>query len=300
MACASPMTDLRSRMENRLKRSSNTMRNQILAALAALSATAIAALPSEITVKLRMNDTEYVTGERIRCVVDIANASADFIDVGSKGSDDKLVIELYRSSDNMRYQKLSKHPFVRPFTLHSGEGQRMEACLGDHFRMDEATRYLARAVLVHAGMRFESSTKSFAVVPGLNCGGALQMFKNRPNLKREFELVHWGRDQTEHLFLKVKDTGSTNRRWTTADLGTFIRVTDPKLSVLPSGEVITLHRATQDAFIRTEFWSLPEVFEFQTHEQMLDPDVAATARVKELYQDTGGVAPVKKAWWKFW
>ena len=150
------------------------------------------------------------------------------------------------------------------------------------------------------GMRFESAMKSFLVVPGLNCGAALQMFKNRPNLKREFELVHWGRNQAEHLFLKVRDSGTTNRRWTTADLGTVIRVTPPKVSVLPTGEVITLHRATQDAFIRTVFWSLPEVFEFQEHEEMLDPDVAGTARVKELYEESGGVAPVKKAWWKFW
>ena len=276
------------------------MRNIAFVAILAISAAANAALPSEITVKLKMNYSEYVIGERIRCVVDVANASADIVDVGSKGADDRLLVELYRASDNKRYGKMSKHAFVAPFTLHSGEGQRLEACLGDHFRMDEATRYLARAVLVHGGMRFESAVKSFTVVPGLNCGGALQMFKNRPNLKREFELVHWGRNQAEHIFLKVQDTGSSNRRWTTADLGTVIRVTEPKVSVLPSGEVITLHRATQDAFIRTVFWSLPEAFEFQEHEQMLDPDVAATVRVKELYEDSGGVAPVKKAWWKFW
>ena len=264
------------------------------------AAVANAVVPSEITVKLVMMDAEYVIGERIRCIVDVANASAETIDAGSKGSDDKLLIELYRASDNKRYDKLSKHAFVAPFTLHTGEGQRLEACIGDHFRMDESTRYLARAVLVHGGSRYESSSRSFLVVPGLNCGGAMQMFKNRPGLKREFELVHWGRNRAEHLFLKAKDTGSANRRWTTADLGTIVRVSEPKLSVLPSGEVITLHRATQDAFIRTVFWSLPDVFEFQEHEQMLDPDVAATARVKELYQDSGGVAPVKKAWWKFW
>ena len=72
------------------------------------------------------------------------------------------------------------------------------------------------------------------------------------------------------------------------------------MSVLPSGEVITLHRATQDAFIRTVFWSLPEAFEFQEHEEMLDPDVAGTARVKELYEESGGEAPVKTSWWKYW
>ena len=276
------------------------MRHAIFWGLTAWATAAGAALPSEITVKLSMKNAEYVTGERMRCIVDVANASADIIDVGSKGSEDRLILELYRASDNRRYDKLSRHPFVKPFTLHSGEGQRMEACLGDHFQMTEETRYLARAVLVHGGMRFESALKSFLVVPGLNCGGALQMFKNRPGIKREFELVHWGRNQTEHLFLKARDTGAANRRWTTADLGTVIRVTEPKISVLPSGEVITLHRATQDAFIRTVFWSLPEAFEFQEHEQMIDPDVAGTARVRELYQDSGGVEPVKKAWWKFW
>ena len=74
----------------------------------------------------------------------------------------------------------------------------------------------------------------------------------------------------------------------------------PAQLVLPSGEVMTLHRTTQDAFIRTEFWSLPDVFEFNLHELMLDPDVAGAERVKELYKEAGGVEPVKKAWWKFW
>ena len=198
------------------------------------------------------------------------------------------------------FEKLSSHPFVAAFTLQSGEGQKLETCLGDHFALTEETRYLARAVLLHQGVRFESALKMFTLVPGLACGSALQLFKNRPGLTRELELVHWGRNRMEHLFLKVRDTGCTSRRWTTADLGVVIRVTPPKLSVLPSGEVITLHRATQDAFIRTVFWSLPGAFEFQEHEQLVDPDVAGVARMKELYRESGGVDPVRKAWWKFW
>ena len=77
-------------------------------------------------------------------------------------------------------------------------------------------------------------------------------------------------------------------------------MTRPKLSIQPTGEVIVLHRMTQDAFVRSEFWSLPEAFEFHEHEKMLDPDIAGSERVKELYKDAGGVEPVKKAWWKFW
>lgn len=276
------------------------MKKIILLGAIIAAVVARAASPSEITVRLVMNWNVYVAGERIRCVVDVANASADSIDVGSRGSEDKLLIELCRASDKKVYVKASKHDFTAPFTLHSGEGQKLEACLGDHFTLAEETRYLARAVLIHGGMRFESAYKSFDVVPGLGCGSALQLFKSRNGLKREFELVHWGRDDVEHIFLKVRDSGTASRRWTTADLGTVIRVTEPKISVLPSGEVITLHRATQDAFIRTVFWSLPDTFEFYEHEEMLDPDVAGAERVKELYRDSGGVEPVKKAWWKFW
>ena len=33
---------------------------------------------------------------------------------------------------------------------------------------------------------------------------------------------------------------------------------------------------------------------------MVDPDVAGSERVKSLYQESAGVEPVKKAWWKFW
>ncbi len=261
---------------------------------------AVAALPSEITVTLKPTQDVYIEGERIRVIVDIANASPDVVDCRGENSPDLLTLELYRASDRHQFDKISKHPFTAGFALLSGEGQKLEAFLGDHFPFHKPTRYFARAVLVHGGMRFESPLRTFDVVPGMKCGGALQMFEGHDGLKREFELVHWGRNRVEHLFLKVRDQGTSTRRWPTADLGPLLRVTRPKVSVLPSGEIITLHRATQDSFIRTEFWSLPSMFEFHTHEVMMDPDVAAAERVKEVYKDSGGVEAVKKAWWKFW
>ena len=259
-----------------------------------------AALPSELTVQLKLDQAEFVIGERIRAVVSVENASADVIDARKETSPDMLSIELYRASDRHQFDKRTKKPFVAPFALLSGEGQKLETFLADYFPFEETTRYLARAVLVHNGTRYESALKSFTVVPGLRLGGALQMFAGHDGLKREFELAHWGRDRVEHLFLKVRDTGTANRRWQTTDVGSFLRVTRPKISILPSGEVVVLHRITQDSFVRTVFWSLPEAFEFHEHEQMLDPDMAGSERVKELYQEAGGVEPVRKAWWKFW
>lgn len=259
-----------------------------------------AALPTEITVQLVMTHDVCVEGERMRAVVDVANASADVIDCRKPDSKDRLFVELFRAHDQYRYERIVQKPFVAGFALLSGEGQKLETFLADHFRFDENTRYLARAVLVHGGMRFESALKSFDVVPGLPCGNALQMFSNRTGLQRHFELVHWGRDQVEHLFLKAHDSGASTMRWRTTDLGPVLRVTPPKVSIIPTGEVIVLHRATQDKFLHSTFWSLPDVLEFHEREVMADPDVAGAERVKELYKEAGGLEPVKKAWWKFW
>jgi len=255
---------------------------------------------TELTVKLTLQKGDYIAGERIKGIVDVANASPDPIDARGPDAPDHLILELYRASDRYQFEKTSDKPYTEPFALLSGEGQLMDVFFAEHFPITESTRYFARAVLIHKRIRYESALKSFNVVPGLKCGGAVQIFSNKDGLRREFELVHWGRDQVEHLFLKATDAGISTRSWTTTDLGTYLGMTRPKVSVLPSGEVVTLHRTTQDAFIRTEFWSLPDVFEFHTHELMLDPDVAGAARVKELYKESGGVEPVKKAWWKFW
>lgn len=274
---------------------------RIAAALAmALSAAEVLAVaaPTEIAVKLVPDRREYIVGERIRAVVDIANSSADSIDVGKPGSADIFRIEVFRASDMASRQRIGKRPLVAPFLLHSSEGQKLETFIGDHFQMNEPMRYLARAVLVHDGARFESSLVSFDVVPGMHTGGAVQMFSNKAGLKRVFELVYWTRGQREHLFLKAHDEGG--RIWRTTDLGVLLRITDPKISVMKNGEVVVLHRATQDQFFRSVFWSLPGDLVFRAQEPMVDPDVAGAQRMKDLYLESGGVTPVKKAWWKFW
>ena len=257
-----------------------------------------AVAPTELSVKLVPDRREYIVGERIRAIVDIANSSADSIDVGKPGSADIFRLELYRASDMALRDRVGKKPFVAPFLLHSSEGQKLETFLGDHFALNEPMRYLARAVLVHDGARFESSLVSFDIVPGMRVGGAVQMFSNKPGLKRIFEIAYWTRGQREHLFLKAHDEGG--RVWRTTDLGVLLRITDPKISVMPNGEVVVLHRATQDQFLRSVFWSLPDVLDFRKQEPMVDPDVAGSKRMRDLYMESGGVTPVKKAWWKFW
>ena len=275
------------------------MEKCFLILFAALSAVAFAAPPqSEISVKLIPDRREYIAGERIRAVVDVANSSADSIDVGKPGSADIFRIEVFRARDMASRERVGNKPLVAPFVLHSSEGQKLETFIGDHFPLHDPVRYLARAVLIHAGSRYESSLVSFDVVPGMTVGRAMQMFKSSPGLKRTFEIVYWMRGQREHLFLKASDEGG--RVWRTTDLGGLLRITEPKISVMPNGEVVVLHRATQNQFMRSVFWSLPNALDFRKQEPMVDPDVAGSERMRDLYMESGGVTPVKKSWWKFW
>ncbi len=96
------------------------VKKTILLALPLLATQTFAvAAPTEIAVKLIPDRREYIVGERIRAVVDVANSSADSIDVGKPGSADILRLELYRASDMASRDRVGSKPFVAPFLLHS-------------------------------------------------------------------------------------------------------------------------------------------------------------------------------------
>lgn len=293
------------------------MRPTLFAALSAffpLFASAVA--PAEIRIDLKLDSSDFVAGERIRGVIDVANSSPDTIGVGGKfriwegpetnrvvkasyDVNDRLFVEVSRTSDGRQLSQIGKTPFVSRFAVGTGEGQKLETYLADHYALREPSRYLAKPVLVHDGVRFEGQPRAFDVVEGVRVGSAMQMFANRRGLQREFELVYWSKDRGEHLYLKSTDMGSPARNWTTRDLGPILRLDKPTISILPSGEVIVLHRLNQDQFIRSEFWSLPDALEFRGRMAVNDPETAGTARVRELYREKG-VAPKENPWWKFW
>jgi hypothetical protein len=136
------------------------MKKLILAlALAILSASSFSAMVSEIKVDLRLSGSDFVAGERIRAVVDIANSSPDTISVGYPDSKDSFFLEVFRAGDMTRMTRTSRHPYVAAFQLQSSEGQKLETFIGDHFALRETRRYLVKPVLVHNGVRYEGSFK---------------------------------------------------------------------------------------------------------------------------------------------
>jgi hypothetical protein len=262
--------------------------------------TLVAATPSEITVDLKLKNGDYVSGEQIVGVVNVVNVSPETVVVGRSEASDRFFVEVFRAGDRSQMERSGQRPFVAPFFLKPNEGQKLETRLGDHYGLRTPGRYLARPVLVHGGVRYEGQMRAFDVVPGMKMTQALQMFANRDGLRRELTLVSWSRGGREHLFLTARDMGASERRWLTVDLGEMMKITKPTISVMPTGEVIILHRFDPDHLLRSEFWSVPDALEFNRRELLLDPETAGSRRVREIYEESGGIAPKENPWWKFW
>ena len=275
--------------------------NMKLASLALFAAPfAALAATSEITVDLKLDYDEFVVGESVGAVVNIVNVSADNLSAGYADSEDRFFIELFRSRDMSQLQRISNGPFIAPFLIKPNEGQKLATRIADLYDMRFPGRFLARPVLVHRNIRYEGQLRTFDVVPGMRVANALQMFANHDGLRREFELVSWNRGGTSHLFITTRDSGTVDCGYQTFDLGEMMKVTRPTISIMPTGEIVVLHRIDPDSFVRSEFWSVPDGIEFVRRELVQDPETAGSQRVRELYEESGGIKAKKNPWWKFW
>ena len=276
----------------------------LLAAFAA-SATAAAADErqgaSEISLNLELDSREYVSGERIRGVLGVVNASTETLHGNGTGAPDRLFLEAKRESDKSDLSRISSAPFTVRFAIDPSRRQDFEIFAERHFDFMRETRYLVRPVLVHGKTRYEGAWRSFSVVPGMKLAESVQLFSNVEGLRRDLTLVYWGRNRLEHLFLKIRDTSPEGPFiHPTIDLGPIMRVTAPKISISPSGEATILWRTNQDYFARAVYWSLPKVFEHHKTESLVDPDIAGSTALRDRYKSDEPLKPAKQSWWRFW
>ena len=270
-------------------------------ALIGIALFACAAGAQQVDVSLTMGYTVYVVGEPVLVQFDILNATRDRIRAGVPDAADTVLLEISTGGRYNEVKAFNTVPIAGAVELKPGEAFQRKVELDKWFPLVAEGKYLARLVVVHGGMRYASPERSFDVVPGMPVIQAVQMFVNKPKLKRLFRLVHWHRNQTDRLFLRIEDEPDA-KVWDTIDLGILLRTTEPKIDLSPEGEVTVLHRSTQDAFIYTVIWSLPENVEVMERKPLLDPDISASQRVRSVYgemsEDTK--KDVKKPWWKIW
>jgi hypothetical protein len=254
----------------------------------------------QIDVKLTLAYTAFVVGEPVVIQFDLLNATREPITIGTPDASSSLLVEITKGGQYDELHPVSAEPFIKTLQLKPGQNYQHKLALDKWFPVEQEGKYVLRVVVVNRGTRYESAKKSFDVVPGMPIGGGIQMFVKNANLQRQFKLVYWHRNQEDRLFLRIEDDAG-RRIWDSIDLGMLMRATPPKLDISPEGEVTVIHRATQDAFLRTVVWSLPDSVEIVERNSLVDPEISASQRVNALYGDTAGEKEEKtKSWWKFW
>lgn len=271
--------------------------------LLAASFLSVAVRAQELSLQMTLQNREYIVGEPLLVAFDFLNVARTPISCGKDDSPDRFFVEITKVSDQFDFVKpFNQKPVGGAFTVQGGENRRITAELDKWFPLLKEGKYFVRGILVHRGMRYESAKKSFDIVGGIKLQEGYQMFVNRANLKRTFRLVYWSRNHMERLFLRISDEPG-NRVWDTIDLGTLLRTSPVRLDISPEGEVTIVQRASQDAFLRTLVWSLPDNVEIAERNPLIDPDISASQRAKSLYNemvDDGKEKKSKKPWYKFW
>jgi hypothetical protein len=257
------------------------------------------AFSQQIDIRMTLTHSVFIIGEPIVVDVTFENNSRNPFTLGGD-SLDKVLIEISRDSQYDELEVQNDQPFFTPTVIASGQTFKQSVELDKWFALYETGKYMLRAVVVKDGMRYETIKKTFDIVPGIPLKEGIQMFVSKQHLQRKFHLVYWMRNQANRLFLRIEDS-PTGQAWDTIDLGVLAKSTEPKLDISPKGEVTVIHRATQEAFIRTLIWSLPTSIEIAERNVLADPDVSSTQRVRSLYEEMQKEEKKDDTpWWKFW
>ena len=276
------------------------MKKYITVVVAILAMANQAFAQQRIDVSLALAANIFITGEPVLVQVKMTNQMRDPIEFGDDARD-AFLIEVCKED---RYNELSPEadkPFIKPLVLMSGNTFEHNLEVDKWFAIEGTGKYLIRAVVIHDNMRYESVLKAFDIVPGIVLKEGLQLFAFRKHLQRNFKLVHWQRNQSKRLFLRIEDQPD-GLIWDTIDLGDVSLEENPKLDIAPSGEVTVFHRINAGHFLRTVIWSLPDSVEIAERNILADPDVAASQRIRSsFYGDLDKQAEEKQSsWWKFW
>lgn len=281
---------------------------RILHLLAALAAFLPALLPAQylvgqseekrlppVSVGMALETGSYVIGEDINVRVLVRNNTPTDLVLG-RGDQPSGVFEVFRANDPQR-RNLARDPngcLPRPLTLKPNEERVFSINLTLAADLTRQGQYFVSFGAIVHGIRHETQVKALDIVPGGVILEGTQLFAKDPTRQRRLTLVRWPRNHVDRLFLRIEDSPD-GRFYPTVMLGAYLPIVKPKLNISPNGEIIILHRATPDYYVRNVFWSLPNEFIRRSTQNLLDPTTADTARLKGMQGDLDAIIQKNEA-----
>ena len=270
-------------------------RLRVLSVVGLFSAGAVCA---QLSVDLTMAQNVFIAGEAIRVDVSMVNhATTPFRITPEDEQRNAIFFEVKDSHREVLESTQPRTPLIPQLNLPPGETYRAAFELDEWYPMGRPGSYIVTAMVRRGDHRFDSVSRAFDVVPGLEIKTAIQLFADRPDLQRKLTLVYFMRKQSEFLFLRITDTPG-ERTWSTLELGQLLRTTPVSIEVSPDGVATICHRATQDVYLRTQVRSTVRGVELIGQEQIVDQRSAALqAQMRAL--DASLKKKKSSSWWPF-
>ncbi len=265
------------------------MKHFLASLVCLLAVTVVAATKasvSPIAVGIAIDETSYVVGEDIPVRVMIMNNTPYDVILGrDKTPVATFEVRKYQSKETLPlHVDSTKLGLPTPLKLAPNQKRVFTVKLTNAVNMREEANYLVTFGAIYKGMRYDTECKMVQVVPGMIVSEGLQLFKKDPNRQRHFTLVRWTRQHVDRLFLRVEDSPD-GQYFPTVMLGAYLPLVKPRLNIAANGEIVVLHRATPEYYIRNVFWSLTSDFVQRSQVTILDPSTADSARLNGLKSD---------------
>lgn len=239
-----------------------------------------------ISVGMLFDHPTYIVGEEIPIHVMIRNNTPFEIVLG-RGGTPPADFEVYQYHSDSAFPLRTDRTKIGlpvPLKLAPNQTRNFTLKISNAVEMQKEGTYVVTFGAIYNGIRYDTESKLIHVIPGIVVSQGLQLFKNDPTRQRQIFLVRSSREQTERLFLRVEDRPD-GRFFPTVMLGAYLPLVEPRMNIADNGEVVVLHRATPEYFVRNVFWSLPNDFVHRSQISVVDPSTADSARLHGLKDD---------------
>jgi hypothetical protein len=214
---------------------------------------AIAALPAaaQIDMQCRLENGRTVLFEPIIVSLDIVNNTGDTLDFSGAIPNAHLAFDV-EQSPGVEVSPTGVPLFSQPVTIKPGDTFSGKLNLQATYKITDTGPYTITTRVEWGGKLFISPKLFLDVLPGLEIAKLVSGIPEDPNAVRSYTLRTLNRDRCEVLFLRINDDDN-GMCYGVFNLGTIVRMFQPKLQVDEVGNVHVLHQSGPWQFTHSVF-----------------------------------------------
>ena len=214
---------------------------------------AISALPAaaQIDMQCRLENGRTLLFEPVVVSLDIINNTGDILDFSGAVPNAHLAFDV-EQSPGVVVPPTGVPLFNQAVTIKPGDTFTGKVNLQAAYKITDTGPYMVTTRVEWGGKIFVSPKLFLDVLPGLEIGKLVAGIPEDPSAMRTYTLRTLNRDRSEVVFLRINDD-EEGTCYGVFDLGTIVRMFQPKLLVDEVGDIHVLHQSGPWQFTHSVF-----------------------------------------------